>query len=95
MLTLDSLIQASYSLAQSASPVQNTTNLLVLTGNTVINLNERYRVYESSSAVAEDFGEDGSEYAAAVLWFRPDTTPAKLLIGRWASSDAAGQRGAK
>lgn len=91
MISIESLISVSTKLSQSASPVQNTTNLLVLTGNTVINLNERYRSYTSPTAVATDFGENGPEYAAAALWFGQSPQPTTLLIGRWANVAAAGQ----
>jgi len=91
MVSVGSLINVQISLAASPAQGQNTTNLLVVTNNTVIDLTQRYRTYTSLAAVAADFGTGGPEYAAATPFFAQSPQPPQLLIGRWAEYAAAGQ----
>jgi hypothetical protein len=91
MISLSSLINVQISLATAAAQGQNTTNLMLLTNSTVIDLTERFREYTSSTAVGVDFGTNGPEFAAAELYFAQTPQPTLLLIGRWAQAAAAGQ----
>jgi hypothetical protein len=91
MLSVNSLINVEVSLAAAGAQGQDTSDLLLLTGNTVIDLTTRYRIYTSLSAVGIDFGTDSLEYAAALLHFSQVPQPPRLLIARWAQAAAAGQ----
>ena len=91
MIDESTLINVEVSLAQTAGQGQDTSDLLVVTSNTVIDLTQRYRSYTSSSAVGADFGTAGLEFQAAVKCFAINPTPPRILIGTWAEAARAGQ----
>jgi hypothetical protein len=91
MVSVGSLINVQISLAAAAAAGQNLTNLLCVTSNLVVDLKQRLREYTSSAAVAVDFGENGLEYAAAVLAFAQTPQISNFYVGRWAQNAAQGQ----
>jgi hypothetical protein len=92
MLAIQTLINVTTSLSQTAGAAQTTNTMLALTNNTVIDLVVRILPFGSVAAVAAYFGLNGPEYAAAVAFFAQSPQPAgPLYIGRWAQAAAAGQ----
>jgi hypothetical protein len=88
-LSINRLIQATVNLEPNAAQMQNISTLLILGSSDVINVTERYRQYDSASAVAADFGTSAPEYLAAQLWEAQIPQPLNLLIGRWAETATA------
>jgi hypothetical protein len=88
-LSINRLIQATVNLEPNAAQMQNISTLLILGSSDVINVTERYRQYDSASAVAADFGTSAPEYQAALLWESQIPQPLNLLIGRWAETATA------
>lgn len=90
-LAVSRLVNIAVSLTPQGAQAQNLNTLLIL-GSTagVIDVSERYRVYNSLDAVAGDFGSSAPEYFAAALYFGQTPQPTSLLIGRWAQSATHG-----
>jgi hypothetical protein len=92
MLSVQTLINVTTSLSQTAGSSQTTNTLLCMTENTVIDLVTRLLPFYSLTSVASFFGEGGDEYAAAVVFFGQSPTPTgPFYVGRWANVAAAGQ----
>lgn len=89
-LPVSRLINVSVNLTPAAAAAQSLSTLLLLGSSSVIDVNERFRSYNSIEEVAADFGTTAPEYLAAVLWFEQSPQPASLAIGRWAQSATAG-----
>lgn len=83
-LPISRLINVDVNLSPAAAQMQNISTLLILGASTVIDVSERYRVYNSIDAVAADFGTSADEYYSALLWFEQAPQPNEVLIGRWA-----------
>jgi hypothetical protein len=68
----------------------NTSSLLILTDEPIIDVNSRIRTYSSLAGVAGDFGSTSSyAYQAAALWFGYSPQPQTIMVGRWASASTA------
>lgn len=89
-LPISGLVNVQVSVAAAASQAQNTTSLLLLTNNQVIDLENRLMKFSSLSEVGEAFGSNGIEYDASTLWFAQRPQPTDILIGRWVKTAAAG-----
>jgi hypothetical protein len=89
-LPISGLVNVQVSVAAAASQAQNTTSMLLLTNNQVIDLQHRLLKFSSLSEVGQAFGSDGIEYDAATLWFAQRPQPTDILIGRWVKTAAAG-----
>ncbi len=89
-LPISRLIHVDVNLAPAGAEMQNISTMLIL-GSTpgVIDVVERYRVYNSSTEVLGDFDGTTPEYLASVVWFEQAPKPAQLLIGRWAKTATA------
>ncbi|MCM2544900.1 DUF3383 domain-containing protein [Burkholderia glumae] len=85
------LISVAVTLTALAAQGANLNTALLLGASPVINTGERMRTYAAISDVAEDFGTDTPEYAAAALYFNQSPKPASLCIGRWAKTATSGQ----
>lgn len=90
-LPISRLIRVAINLSPLAAQAQNLSTLLLLGTDDVVDVIERIRSYESIDAVADDFGTEGAEYAAAVLWFQQAPQPTQIKIGRWADADTKGK----
>ena len=91
-IPISSLIPIGVTLSPLAAQSQNLSSLLILSGSTVIDANQRLRPYSTLAAVAVDFGTSGPEYAEAALWFGQTPQPiGNLYIGRWVSAPSSGQ----
>jgi hypothetical protein len=89
-LPISGLVNVQVSVAAAAAQAQNTTSMLLLTNNQVIDLESRLLKFSSLSEVGEAFGSSGIEYDAATLWFAQRPQPTDILIGRWVKTAAAG-----
>jgi len=89
-LPISRLVNVQVNLAPAPAQMQDISTLLILGSSNVIDVLERYRVYESIDAVAADFGTVAQEYLAALLWFQQAPQPSKLLIGKWAQTATQG-----
>jgi hypothetical protein len=89
-LPISGLVNVQVSVAAAAAQAQNTTSLLVMSDNPVIDMKTRLLKYSSLSDVAAAFGTNSIEYAVAVLWFGQIPTPTSLIFGRWASGPTKG-----
>lgn len=85
-LPISLLINVGVVLTPAAAQTQSLSNLLVLTSDDVIDVNQRIRTYLTLSSVLADFGANSPAYLAAVLWFEQSPQPTELLIGRWAKT---------
>lgn len=90
-LPVTRLINVAVQLTPAAAQAQNLSTLLLLGASSVIDVVERYRDYNTLSAVASDFGTSAVEYLAAALWFQQAPQPTTLKIGRWAKTAAQGR----
>lgn len=90
-LPISRLVNVDVNLSPLAAQMQNISTLLILGTSNVIDVTERYRVYNSIDAIASDFGTSAEEYLAALLWFEQAPQPNELLIGRWAKTATAGR----
>jgi hypothetical protein len=86
-LSVNDVVNVQIVLSPIAAALRNFGNLMLL-GSTpgVIDTNQRYRYYTSSTQVAQDFGSSAPEFLAAELFFDQVPTPAGLYIGFWAAS---------
>jgi hypothetical protein len=89
-LPISGLVNVQVSVAAAASQAQNTTSMLLLTNNQVIDLEQRLLKFSSLAEVGEAFGSNGIEYDASTLWFAQRPQPTDILIGRWVKTAAAG-----
>jgi Protein of unknown function (DUF3383) len=89
-LPISGLVNVQVSVAAAASQAQNTTSLLLLTNNQVIDLQNRLLKFSSLAEVGEAFGSNGIEYDASTLWFAQRPQPTDILIGRWVKTAASG-----
>jgi hypothetical protein len=90
-LPISRLIQGTVNLSPNAAQAQNLNTELILGSSPVIDVVSRMREYESTPAVAADFGTTAPEYLAAVDWFGQSPQPANVLIGRWAENGSSAQ----
>lgn len=90
-LPVSSLISVSTQLVSGGVQAPNTSTLLILSNNTVIDTVQRIRSYPTLASVAAQFGTSAPEYLEADLWFSQNSQPTTLYIGRWVDSAAAGQ----
>lgn len=90
-LPLSRLIATSVNLAPAGAQMQNTSNLLILTNDTHIDVVTRMVQYADMVAVALDFASNTPAYLAAQAWFAQVPQPTSVLIGRWAKTASAGQ----
>ena len=90
-LSISRLVNVDVNLAPNAAQIQNINTLMLLGTSDIIDTTERYRSYDSVSAIASDFGTSAEEYSAAVKWFSQSPQPNQLYIGRWAKTATAGR----
>ena len=89
-LPISGLVNVQVSVAAAASQAQNTTSMLLLTNNQVIDVEQRLLKFSSLAEVGEAFGSNGIEYDASTLWFAQRPQPTDILIGRWVKTAASG-----
>jgi len=88
-LPTSNVVNVSISLAALAAGPRSFGSLLILGATTgVIDTIERMREYSTIAEVAEDYGVDDPEYAAAKAYFGQSPKPRTLYIGFW---DKAGE----
>ncbi|OTG82352.1 DUF3383 family protein [Acinetobacter sp. ANC 4648] len=86
-LPVSNVVNVSISLAALAAGPRSFGSLLILGTTTgVIDAIERMREYSSIAEVAEDYGVDDPEYAAAKSYFGQSPKPRILYIGFWDKS---------
>lgn len=89
-LPISRLVSVQVILSALAAQAQNLSTLLVLTSTGVIDVVERLRTYSTLTAVGQDFGTSGPEYAAAQLYFSQVPQPQQIKFGRWAKTATPG-----
>lgn len=89
-LPVSRLVRVAVDLTPAAAQAQDLSTLLILGSTAVIDTVERFRAYESIAAVAGDFGTSAPEYLTALLYFSQRPQPARLKVGRWVKTAAAG-----
>ena len=77
-------VQASFAAVGAQAP--NTSSVLIMTDENVIDTNQRIRAYASSDDIAADFGVNSYAYAASLIWFSYRPQPQQVYVGRWAST---------
>lgn len=82
-LPVSSVVNVTLNMAPTAAAVRNFGALLILGSSTVIDTNERMRLYNDLESVANDFGLVAPEYLAALKYFSQKPRPAVLYIGRY------------
>jgi hypothetical protein len=88
-LPISGLVNVMVNIAAAAAQAQNTTSLLVLTNNSVIDMKTRLLKYSSLADVATAFGSASIEAAVAALWFGQIPTAVEIEIGKWAMTATA------
>ena len=87
-LPISNVVNVSISLAALAAGPRSFGSLLILGTTTgVIDTIERMREYSTITEVAEDYGVDDPEYAAAKAYFGQAPKPRTLYIGFWDKSN--------
>ncbi len=89
-LSISSLINIQTVLTPAGAQAQNTSTLLILSNNSVIDSVERYRIYNTLAALGADFGTTAPEYLAAQMWFAQVPQPTLIQIGKWAKTASSG-----
>lgn len=89
-LSIGRIVSTTVSLTPAGAMAQSLSNLLLLGTSTVLDTQERYRIYSSLPSIAADFGTSAQEYLAAAKWFGQSPQPPKLYIGRWCQAAASG-----
>lgn len=84
-------VSVSVSWTPLSVPFENFGTLLIMGDSSVIDVNERIRVYTSEQGMAVDFASNTPEYQAATLFFSQSPQPSIVYIGRWASVATAGE----
>ncbi len=87
-LSVNNVVNVQVLMSPVAAQTRNFGSLMILGDSTVIDTNERIRLYNSLDSVANDFGTSAPEYGAAALFFGQSPQPSTLYVGRWASSDS-------
>ncbi len=85
-LSVNNVVNVQVLMSPVAAQSRNFGSLMILGDSTVIDTNERIRLYNSLDALANDFGTSAPEYGAAALFFGQSPQPSTLYVGRWASS---------
>lgn len=85
-LSVSRLVSVQTVFSPKAAGRRGFGTLLILGDSDVIAPSERYRVYTTLDAVAQDFGISAPEYYGAALYFGQSPRPKELMIGRWYSS---------
>lgn len=89
-LPISRIVSVSVTLTQAGAQAQNLSNLLLLGSSNVIDPVERFRIYNTLSAIASDFGTSAPEYLGATEWFAQAPQPTALLVGRWVNAASQG-----
>lgn len=89
-LSVNRIVNVSIVMSPTAVPRRNFGVLCVAGDSDVIDGLERLRGYTTLDGVADDFGLDAPEYAAAQLYFSQSPKPKALMIGRWIAAATPG-----
>lgn len=90
-LSVSRLVSVEVFLSPIAAQSANLNTCLIVGDSDVINTGQRILSFNSLDDVADLFSTTDPEYKAAALFFAQVPQPTQLYIGRWASSDTAGQ----
>lgn len=82
-LSIDRVVRVSVNLQPLAASRRNFGVLLLVGASDVIDPVERIRSYTGIDGIAQDFGLDAPEYAAAELFFSQTPRPSLVQVGRW------------
>jgi len=85
-LSVSDVVGVDVFLTPTAAQQRNFGSLLVLGDSSVIDVEERLRLYTDLDAIGADFGESAPEYEAADVFFEQNPQPAQIYIGRWAAT---------
>lgn len=89
-LNVSNVVSVQIVMSPLAAATRDFGSLLILGDSTVIDTNERMRLYTSLESLAEDFGTTAPEYKAAALYYGQTPQPEVCYVGRWAKSATAG-----
>ena len=89
-LPVSRVVNVKVEMSPVAAALRNFGAMLVIGSTDVIDVGERIREYNDIGTVADDFGTDAPEYAAAQAFFAQSPKPTMLYIGRWAKTAVAG-----
>lgn len=89
-LSVSRLVRVTVNLSPIAAARRSFGILMIAGDSNVINVDERFRSYDTLEGVALDFGVTAPEYYAAALYFGQSPKPQNLMIGRWARTATAG-----
>lgn len=89
-LSVNDVVNVSIVLSPVAAQERNFGSLLILGDSTVIDVQERLRLYTSIDGIAADFGSSAPEYLAAQLYFSQSPQPQICYVGRWARTASRG-----
>lgn len=85
-LPVSNIVNVDVIMSPTAASGRNFGSLLILGTSTVIPVAERIRQYAAIEDIANDFGVDSPEYAAALVYFSQSPKPTQIFIGRWAKT---------
>lgn len=87
-LSVDRVVRVTVNLQPKAVPRRNFGVLCIAGSSDVIDPQERLRYYTSINEVADDFGLEAPECAAAELYFSQSPRPSILAVGRFVKEAA-------
>lgn len=90
-LPVSNIVNVDIVLSPRAAQARNFGSLLILGDSSVIDVDERMRLYTSIDSVGGDFPSDSPEYQAAQLYFAQSPQPEVCYIGRWARTATRGR----
>jgi len=82
MLNLSNMVDVTVNLTPASPSLSTAQTLLIVTADSVIDVDERIKFYTSISEVADDFATDSEEYLKAEIAFAQGID--RLAIGRFA-----------
>lgn len=89
-LPVSNIVNVTVVLSPRAAQERNFGSLLILGDSSVVDVQERLRLYSSIDSVAADFGTAAPEYLAAQAFFGQSPQPQICYIGRWARTATRG-----
>jgi hypothetical protein len=89
-LPVSRVVNVTVNLSPKSAVYRNFGALLIISSESVVDVNQRIVEYDGLDALASAFGVNSPTYAAADLFYSQVPQPQLCYVGRWAQTAAAG-----
>ena len=89
-LNVSRVVNVTVNLSPKSAVYRNFGALMIISSESVVDLNKRIVEYEGLDAIASAFGVNSPTYLAADLFYSQVPQPQMCYVGRWAQTAAAG-----